>query len=245
MVKEFNLDDGDLYDKAFSMGSTGTQYVKQLYDASANLTSTRDAIIANKNSTTIAAATAQYKNMQNDIRLTTDASYGNNDITQIFSEFNKWTDSSLPTTYQKSCSAPTKDNWSQSKDQCPSDYTYLAAGGSSSSKSCVSLNEWSNSQVSSRYTGAGCSAGNSDFTSVSQAALSYFQNLNTYIAANTALINKLLTENDNLNSQFVSMANNLLTTLTNINAIIQPLVTIFNDSLGTNGFGSIVNCSKI
>jgi hypothetical protein len=186
-----------------------------------------------------------YKNMQSDIRLTSDSSNGNNDINIILSEFNKWSDSSLATTYQKSCSAATKDNWVQNNTQCASDYTYLAAGGSSSSKSCLALIDWSDSQVSSRYGATGCTGGNTDFTSVSQAALAYFQNLKAFIASNTDLLNKLISENDNLNSQFISMASNLLTTLNNIDGIIQPLITIFNDSLGNSGFASIVNCSNI
>jgi hypothetical protein len=227
------------------MGSTDTQYVKRLYDVSANLTSTKKSINDNKNSVAITNVTDSYKNMQNDIRLTTDNSLGNNDLTVVLSEFNRWTDSSLATTYQRSCTAGTRDNWNQIRDQCPSDYTYLPAGGSSSSKSCLALSEWSDSQVSSRYGATGCTGGNSDFTSVSQASLAYFQGLKAYIQANTDLLNRLIVENEGLNSQFVNMGNNLIATLNNIEDIIQPLINIFNDSLGTSGFANIVNCSKI
>ena len=227
------------------MNGTGTEYINTLYESSAKLIEIKKAFEANKNSEAVNITTNTYKSMQNNIKLTTDLTFGNNDISTIFSEFNKWTDSSQSSTYQKGCSNFFKDAWVQIDNQCPSGYSALSSGGTSTSNSCLSLSTWSEANTNSRYSTAGCSVSNPDFNSISSAAVAYYKALNQYSAANTLLLNNLINENDKLNTQFVSLAQRLITTLDNIDGIIQPLVNIFNDSLGTNGFFSIVNCSKI
>lgn len=245
---QFNfLGNGDLAD-VFNLKSGDTSYVDTLYAAAQSLSDVMNQINNNSNSQAITEINIRFGNFSSDITQTTDSvTHGNNDLTYVFNQWQGWTDSNQ-NMYQKGCSSNTKDQWVQNQNKCSSGYTYIASGSSSiGSNYCAVYPEWTSSQVSSRYSSqpSGCSAsGSTDFASVQSAATNYYDKVTLYTTSNTNLLNKMTSTNNDLNSSFQSMAKKLSTSISNISGILNPLVKIFNDILGTNGFFSLINCCK-
>ena len=180
---------------------------------------------------------------------TTDTSYGTDSLVNQFIQYNQWTDSNAPNSYQKGCSSNSKDFWSTDLTTCKSGYVKVAGGAAANGDpNCLLFSEWSAQQTTVRYSSrpAGCSTttGSPDFTSVPAATSAYFNGFSSYSTSNTNLINQLKVETNSLNSGFTSMAGKLLTMLNNINGILEPLVKIFKDFVGDSGLFQLVNCSK-
>lgn len=217
--------------------------MNSLYQVSLTLQSTKSTLQGNTNSVAIESINMNYNNIINDITLTTDIGYNYNDITSVLSEFRGWTDAGQ-NEYQKGCTSPTYDVWVQSLSQCPAGYPHNAAIGL---QSCLLIPNFSGAQAQSRYSGlSGCqSSGNIDFSSTSQAAQAYVTNLNKYISDNTNLVDQLISQNAVINTKFVSIAQDVLTFMNNMQGVIQPLIGIYKSLVGSNGIFSIVNCGKI
>jgi hypothetical protein len=238
---------GDLSAK-LNLNGTYTAPVTQIYDAASYLSGIQYQFEQNKNSTTAMNLQTQYTSMKNEITLTTDNTYGNNNIGNIIGEMNKWTNYDEASSYQKSCSSNTRDMWVHNKDKCSSNQ-YLAAGSSNSGGSyCLSLSDWSGSQVSARYTSSpSCSSvPSSDFNSPSSAINSYYNGLTKYIADNINLLTSLSGYMDNINAQFAATANKVLGSLSNINNALKPLMELFsnNSANGISSFTKNLNCGK-
>jgi hypothetical protein len=188
--------------------------------------------------------------MKNDITFTTDTSYGSNSISSVMGEMNKWTNVDDTSSYQKSCSSNTRDFWVHDKNLCSSNsnYQYLTGGSSNSGGSyCLSLSDWSNSQVGTRYTSSpSCSSvPSSDFNSPSTAINAYYSGLIKYIADNINLLNIMTNQMESINNQFVVTSNKVLASLSNINNALKPLIDLFtNSQTGIHSFGQNINCSK-
>ncbi len=234
--------------QVFNTDTGNSQYLDKLYNVSYTLVDTKSQIVANRNSIAITNINSKLDEAKKNLILTTDTSYNNDAIINQFLQWNAYTDASVTGTYQRSCSSNTKDYWVPDQSVCPSSYTYVASGGSNvGSSSCLVLSEWSDTQVTSRYsaTPAGCGAtGSSDFTTVSNAARSYFSAMTTYSSDNSILINEIKADNANINSSFTSMADKLLDLLTKVEGIINPLVNIFKTFVGNSGLFQIINCCK-
>ena len=219
-----------------------------LYTAASNLTDIQNQIKNNSRSLAVSQVNQKFIDYTNDITLTTSSSvHGNNDVTNVLSQWRGWTDANQ-NMFQKGCSSSTKDQWAQNQTKCSSGYSYINAGSSSiGSNYCLIYPEWSSSQVTSRYSTqpSGCSpSGSSDFTSVQSAASAYFNSVTSYTTNNKNLLTKLTATNNDLDSSFSQMANNLYTSIGNINGILNPLIKIFNSILGQNGFFTLINCCK-
>jgi hypothetical protein len=243
-----NLGDGDLWKSYVYQDSI--VYVSQLYEAATELKATQDTIKASSDSESIAAIKVQYLGLSNDITLTTDTSLGNNDIGTIMAEWQKYTDSNVAGSYQVSCTSKTEDAWAQGQAKCPSDYKFVTGGQALANpveKNCLTIQSWASDQVNTRYTSAPTcsSAPNTDFNSFSTAITAYYQNVKNYILENSNLLNTLTNEMTTLNDQFVTLARDLSNSIDNLDSILSPLVDLFKTTLGNNGFGQIINCSKI
>jgi hypothetical protein len=234
---------GDL-SASFIPANSNSNYLDKLYQVSYTLSSTKTQIQNYSKSQAISKINSQYNNMINDITLTTSAAQGNNDITAILNEYRGWTDSSI-NKYQKGCSPSAQDVWSQSKDKCLSDYTYIANGGKVGDKNCVLIPEFSGASATTRYaTQTGCTGGSTDFATVALAANAYVTSLNQYINDNKALLNQLIANNNNIDTNFSEMATQLLASLNKISGVIDPLVTLFQNIVGNNGLFKLINCGK-
>lgn len=251
--KKFNkklnkiLGDGDLGKRIFKTDTSYTQYLDRLYNVSYSLVSTMNTINANKNSLAIQNINAQLDLMKMNIILTTDTSLGADAILNQFLDWNSYSDSSSSNTKQKSCSTYTKDYWVSDSSTCPASYNIAAAGSTAdgNSNNCLVLSQWSSAQVSSRYSSApsGCTA-TSDFSSIANAAISYFNAMKNYSLENTNLISELEAQNDDLNNAFTSMAEKLVSSISRIQGIINPLVELFKNLVGNNGLFSLIQCGK-
>ncbi len=234
--------DGDLITNNFNL-DTYTLQLNSLYQASLTLQSTQSTLQGNSNSVAIQSINTNYNNFINDITLTTDSSYGNNDITSILSEFRGWTDAGQ-NEYQIGCSPATYDVWVQSSSKCPAGYPQGAGIGS---QSCLLIPNFTGAQAQTRYsTQSGCQyPGTNDFPSTSEAAEDFVTNINQYISDNSDLLNQLISENGVINTKFVNIAQNVLTFLNNMEGVLQPLIDIFEELVGNNGIFSVVNCGII
>lgn len=234
--------------EAFGTSTGSTQYLDRLYNVSYVLVDTKTQITTNKNSLAITSINSQLDEAKKNIILTTDTSYNSDAIANQFLEWNAYTDSSVSGSYQRGCSSNTKDYWVSDQKTCPASYTYLAAGGSAvGSNSCLVLSEWSAAQVSSRYGAApaGCGAtGSADFTTISNAATTYFNAMTSYSTDNSRLIDEIKAQHTDINNSFTSMADKLLELLTKVEGIITPLVNIFKTFVGNSGLFQILNCCK-
>lgn len=232
--------------EAFGTSTGNSQYLDKLYNVSYVLVDTKNQINTNKNSLAITSINSQLDEAKKNIILTTDTTYNSDALVNQFLEWNAYTDSSVSGTYQRGCSSNTKDYWVTDQKNCPGSYTYLASGGSAvGSNSCLVLSEWTATQVSSRYGAApaGCGAtGSSDFSTVSNAATSYFNAMNAYSTDNSLLIDDVKKQNLEINNSFTSMADKLLELLGKVEGIITPLVDIFKNLVGNSGLFQIINC---
>ncbi len=233
---------GDLSNE-FVPSTSYANSLDDLYKISYNITQIKNQINANKNSEAIQYLNTQYTNTINDISYSTDATLGNNDISSILKEFNKWTDSNSNSNLND-CSTKPQDSWVQSQDLCPNGYV---ADGSLGSKSCLAYSKFSTgASAAGRYSSlSGCKYTTSDFNSLYDAVSSYTSALNNYITENTALLNELKDNNKLLNADFVSMAEKLSNSLNKINGVIDPLYSLFQNIVGSNGLFSLVNCRII
>lgn len=234
--------------EAFGTSTGSSQYLDKLYNVSYILVDNKNQIKSNKNSIAISSINSQLDEGKKNIILTTDTSYNSDALLNQFLEWNAYTDSSVSGTYQRSCSSNTKDYWVSDQKTCPSSYTYVPSGGANiGSTSCIVFSEWSASQVSSRYASApsGCGAtGSADFSTISNAATTYFNAMTSYSTENSNLIDEIKADHTNINSSFTSMADKLLDLLLKVEGIITPLVDIFKTFVGNSGLFQILNCSK-
>jgi len=237
-----------LASNAFGTSTGNSDYLDKLYNVSNILVDTKNQIMSNKNSMAITAINFRLDISKKNIILTTDTRLNSDALINQFLEWIAYTDSSLSGTYQKGCSSNTKDYWVSDQSTCPASYTYVPTGGSGvGSPSCLVLSEWTSAQVSSRYATvpAGCAAtGSSDFSTVSNAANTYFNAMSAYSSDNSKLIDEIKNEHVTINSSFTSMAEKLLDLLTKVEGIITPLVDIFKKFVGNSGLFSILNCCK-
>lgn len=235
--------DGDL-SKTFIPANSNSNNLDKLYQVSYTLSQTRDQIKNYTKSQAVSRINAQYNSMINDITLTTSGAQGNNDITAILNEYRGWTDSSL-SKYQKGCSPSSQDVWAQSKEKCLNDYSYVANGGKLGDKNCVLIPEFSGATASTRYaTQTGCTGGSTDFATVALAANAYINSLNQYINDNKALLNQLIANNNNIDTNFSDMNTQLLASLNKISGVIDPLVALFQNIVGNNGLFKLINCGR-
>ena len=175
--------------------------------------------------------------------MTTDNTYGNNDISAILSQFRGWTDAGT-NMYQKDCTPPTYDVWTHNPSKCPSGYNQGAGIGS---QSCLLITGYTGTQAQTRYnTQSGCqNLGTQYFPSDSEAAKNYVTNLNQYIIDNTNLLNNLITQNGVLDDKFANISQKVIIFLGNMQGVITPLITIFESIVGNSGLFDIVNCGII
>lgn len=235
---------GDLSSE-FISSSSSTNYLSQLYNISFQINSYDATIKANQNSEVITNQTAEYNKIINDITLSTDSSDGNNDITAVMTQWRDWSDASQ-NVYQKSCSPAAYDVWVQTgSTKCPSGYTYSTSGGSLGNKNCIPFTAFTGN-INTRYTSmSGCSSsGSSDFTSVSDADIAYYNGMNSYTTDNSNLLSNLISTNNDMNKSFVTMANDLLTTLSDVKTVTDPLYNLFQSIVGQNGLFTLINCRK-
>ena len=231
---------GDL-SKEFVPTSSYANSLDDLYKVSYNITQIKNAISANKNSEAIQYINTQYTNAINDITTSTDPTSGNNDISSILKDFNKWTDYNTNSNLND-CSTKPQDQWVQSPTLCPNGY---AGDASLGSKSCLAYSKFTGASAGGRYSSlSGCKYTTSDFTSVTDAVSAYTTALNNYITDNTALLNEMISNNGNLNKDFVSMAEKLSNSLNRISGVIDPLYSLFQSVVGNNGMFALVNCGK-
>jgi len=233
---------------AFGTSSGSAQYLDKLYNVSNVLVNTKNQINANKNSIAISSINSQLDDAKNNIVITTDLTYNQDALVNVFLEWNAYTDSSVKGSYQKSCTSNTRDYWVSNATLCPDSYTLINAGGSNiGNPSCLVLSSWSASQVSTRYGTApsGCGpTGSSDFSTISSASTTYFNSMTSYSNDNSNLIDEVKAETSNINSSFTSMAGKMLDLLTRVDGVISPLVDIFQKFVGDQGLFSLINCCK-
>lgn len=180
----------------------------------------------------------------------TSPSLGTDYYVNQFIQYNRWTDYNAPSTYQKSCSSNSRDNWTTNLNSCSNGYVKVDGGAAANgADNCLIFNEWSGAQFTQRYSPRpeGCSAetGSPDFNNVQAAAGAYYNSFNAFSASNTNLINQIQVETTDLNGTFTSMTKKLLDLIINIDGIISPLVDLFNKFVGKAGIFQLVNCSKL
>lgn len=232
--------DGDLANRHFTVDESSVTQLDTLYEASRELKSSKSVLETNKNSEAIETINTSYTSLKTDISLTTSDSLGNNSIISILSELRGWSDAGQ-NRYQKTCSPASRDVWVEKTGNCPAGFTQGSAIGS---QSCLLITDFTQSSASSRYSGqTGCTiTGSTDFTSVSDAVGSYVGNLNVYINDNTNLLDNLITRNNEINQKFVAIATRIIDFLQRMEGVIDPLLEVFENLVGSNGLFSIVNC---
>lgn len=241
---------GDLAKEAFGDALSGNaQNLEKLYNVSNTLTNTKSVIESNRNSIAIKTVNDNLNNLKVNFPATTDASYGSDAMINQFAQYNLFTDSNIQGTYQKGCGKFAKDFWSTNLDSCKSGYVKAnTADTPNGDPNCLIFNEWNANAVASRYNSvpSGCSSetGSPDFNNIQGATNAYFSAFTQYSNANSALIDDLQRNMNDLDKGFSGMSDNLLKMLRDIDGIIRPLVDIFQGLVGNAGLFQLVNCSK-
>ena len=205
-------------------------------------------IITNNSCLSCQNLTRYYSNMSNDITLTTNNNFGNNNnITSILLNWQGYSDFSLNMYQGSNCQSQTKDQWSQSQSKCFSNYSYLIAGSSTlGTPNCLLFTEWSSNQESSRYNNApsNCVPSNqSDFSTFLSANNAYYNSITKYVSDNNNLLNKLIQINNQLETSFGSMITQLLFSMNDANGVTTPLLNIYLNKVGSSSLFSLINCS--
>lgn len=237
--------DGDLAKKV-GFDTTNTGVIADLYTAASNLTDIKALVNANKNSIAIDTINTMYNSMITDITLTTDFNVlRNNDISAMISEWQGYTDTNV-NKYLRCSSGGTKDYWSWTKDKCPNSYAYLAASSSPAGPGphCLVIPEWSTSMINSRYAET-CTPTGGDFTSVASASSAYYSGLTQYSTSSKTILEQMIATNGELNGLFQSMTGLVLTSITNIEGILTPLIEVFQSIVGKQGLFQLINCCKM
>ncbi len=234
--------DGDL-EKEIISDSSSTDDIEQLYDVSNKLSTTMKEIKANSNSIAVETIDKEYNNLKNDITKTTSPTLGENHIGTMDEKLRGWSDWAQ-TSGQAGCSPKAYDVFVQTKEVCPSGYTFNNSG-KLGDKNCIVFLDTTGSSQSSRYgEQSGCSSSTSDFSGPAQAVTAYVNGFSSYAKANSDLLDSMIQENVKINDAFKSAAGKILASLENVDGVISPLNDLFSDLVGDKGMFALVNCSK-
>lgn len=207
---------------------------------------TRDQIKENQNSIAIKLLDQQYESLKTDFKSTI-VPTGSDSIFAQFVQYNRFTDVNSNESLQKGCSSNAKDYWTTNLETCKDGYVKIDAGAKADGEpSCLLFKEWSSGQVAARYSErpSGCEGNIPEFQTVNGGITSYNTALRSFSNENDALLNQLISANKDLNDGFLSMSGKILTMISNMDGVIQPLVDIFNKLVGNAGIFALINCSK-
>jgi len=243
---------GDIADNYFNLTTGSTNNLALLYNASFALNQTQSNLTAHSTSIVIPFINGQYQNYSYDITQVNLASELNtyNQPSSVLQAWRGWSDSNQGLQMSK-CNAPAQDEFFQNKSMCPSAYPYYPTSsgttGSLNTKDCLQVLDWSNTQVTQRYTSFSNCQGNSDFTSVLSANQAYLGNVTNFINANTLLLNNLIKDNNNYLSGNFSATMAKMQYLVNVTMsnITNPLTNILINYIGQSSFYNIINCKFI
>ncbi len=188
-----------------------------------------------------------FTKMRSDIKLTSTDSDGTNDLTYLLAEWNRYSDVNQRNTYQQNCKITIQDYWAQTTEQCPLDYKPLPNNSPMvSEKSCLLFTDWTYQTTALRYSSSpeGCKEPES-FISVNAALMQFFSKIEYYARENDKLLIILIEDMKGIDSNFANASDKLLQYLNGINAVIDPLVSIYSDSVGNQKLFEFINCSKI
>jgi hypothetical protein len=244
--KIFNLDDGELGRRNFNTDIGYAKYLDSLYHTSYQLVEIRNTIYKSKRSLVLDMILSLFKNMKDDIKLTSVEGDGTSDLTYLLSEWNKYSDRNQVDTYQQSCSKSIQDYWAQNSNLCPKDYTLIDNGSQvNDDKFCLLYTNWSYQNIALRYSSSpdGCKDPKL-FPSVNDAIIKYFTKIVNYSAENEKLLNSLINDFKKIDKDFSTSSEILLEYLIKIHHIIDPLVNVFEDVVGNKNLFEFINCSK-
>jgi hypothetical protein len=192
---------GDIAGQVFNLQNSQVDYLNRLYQSVITMKNYQQIIMNNiQTSQSIPSGKTYLASLAKDISILSITASGyfdsNPDLPYgLLQEMNKWTDSSLSTTFQLSCKTNTYDQWVFSQSNCPNGYTYMTSSPQSTTfKTCLVLSEWSEATFTQRYSQnpSECKGQTSvDFKSVSEAAIAYYNALTQMKTENQNLINQM------------------------------------------------------
>ena len=221
---------GDLA-KVIGIGSTKADILKSFYEVSNKLTNFTDSIELLNNSKALPEAKAMLIGYQNDYSISTDSSYGNDDVTESLNALTKLTDKNMGS------SCDTQDQWTSTKTKCINGYTYLAPSATKQTgvKYCLLISDWDNSKVEEFYTGCG------DQSSI----VTRYDSINQYVVSHQNTISKMISRTDKMDELYGDMAKDVKSEFHSLNDVISTAIKLFGTILGDSSFYDMFNCSFI
>jgi len=199
----------------------------------------------NTNSISIPIVNQQYTNYTGNLSATGDPNDAPNTAQQTLSNWGIWCDKTSSGSLVSSCPNPPQDQYFGNSTFCT--YTYISGNSSTYGTSdCLVIPEWSSSTISSRYQSlkTNCpTATNALYSDAQTANVAYYSSMNSYYYSNSALLNKMIYDNTNqLNPQMSSTMNSLLTTINNVQGVVNPLTNLLFSLVGDNSIFAMINC---
>ena len=165
-------------------------------------------------------------------------------------QLNSYTNKNTQNNHQSSCSKFTYDNWVFNQSNCES-YSYVASSNPTQSlgaKSCLVINEWTDTDVESRYNNYLVCSDLGEFGTYLQTIQSYQTALKAYQNSVTGLylnlIRGMMKIQANLNSETsdIIIQNSKIIIYFNSENGINPLIS---ETIGPNGLLNLLNCSFV
>lgn len=230
LLKECINGEGDLA-SAMGIGSTKADILESFYNVSNKLTNFTDSIKLLNNSKALTEAKSLLTEYNNDYSISTNSSYGKDDVTASLNALTNLTDKN------ERGLCDTQDQWTSTVTKCKSEYIYLSPSETKQSgiKYCLLITDWDSNKVEDFYKG--CENKSS--------IVSQYKSISQYAASHQETISKMINKTNVMESIYKTMALDVKTEFHSLNDIISTAINLFRDIIGDSSFYAMFNCSFI